>query len=899
MKRLLHPKVLSIIIFSTILTITGLIYFSIPKFANSTDKFSFKEEQVHPQIFTASTDNNFIEEEWYSEVASDIYKDELNIVWDDKTGTYTSSNPMQNLLFTYNKAGFSVKPKEMQKSLLRDNNKSEIWSVDIKALGYGSDNNFYDFKSSKFTAEKNRAYSEGSGLKIAYLSNMKGMRQDFIIKERPKGAGNLKVELSVKTKLNTKIEKGAVSFISSTNNEEKLRYSNLKVTDANGKELEAWFEEIKASTIKSGLAIVVNDFEAKYPVTIDPISSTPKYMLECNQAVSMYGFTVSSAGDVNKDGYADVIVGASGYGTASNGGAFLYLGSKSGLSTTASWTFKGPSYASLGNCVACAGDVNGDGYSDVIIGASQYTNGSGQDYEGAAYVFYGSASGLASTENWRVESNQGDAYMGISVASAGDVNGDGYSDVIIGAYAYDNPDHDEGKVYVYYGSASGLLTTPAWTQEGNQADCYFGNSVACAGDVNGDGFSDVIVGAYVYDNGETDEGKAFLYYGSASGLSQTPNWTAESNQAGAYFGNCVASAGDVNKDGYSDVIIGSMYYNGGQSKEGAAFIYYGSATGLPNTENLRIECDQAEAEFGVGVASAGDVNGDGFDDIIIGARFYDDGETNEGAAFIYYGSKNGITTPYKWMGESNQAAAAMGKCVASTGDINGDGYSDFICGAAKYDNGQKDEGVAFVYFGADDPQPVELVSFKAERSGSSIILRWKTATEVNNYGFEIEKKIKQSGNEQWQKIGFVSGHGNSNSPKEYFFTDKNISAGKYLYRLKQIDNDGTSSYSPEVEVKLNSVLKENSLMQNYPNPFNPQTKISYTILNDSRVKLSVYNLLGQEVSVIVDEIQQAGGYEALWAPDNLAAGIYVYVIEAKSLDGKNSFKSVHKMVYMK
>ncbi|MGE5409953.1 MAG: hypothetical protein ACM3MI_03260, partial [Clostridiales bacterium] len=147
MKRLLHPKVLSIVIFSTILIITGLIYFSIPKYANSTDKFSFKEEKVQPQIFTASTDKNTIEEEWYSEVASDIYKDELNIGWDDKTGTYTSSNPMQNLLFIYNKAGFSVKPKEIQMSLLRDNNQSDNWSVEIKALGYGTENNLYDFKS--------------------------------------------------------------------------------------------------------------------------------------------------------------------------------------------------------------------------------------------------------------------------------------------------------------------------------------------------------------------------------------------------------------------------------------------------------------------------------------------------------------------------------------------------------------------------------------------------------------------------------------------------------------------------------------------------------------------------------------------------------------------------------
>ena len=120
------------------------------------------------------------------------------------------------------------------------------------------------------------------------------------------------------------------------------------------------------------------------------------------------------------------------------------------------------------------------------------------------------------------------------MATAGDVNGDGFSDVIVGALLYDNGETDEGRAYVYHGSAAGLATTAAWTAESNQDDAHFGYSVATAGDVNGDGFSDVIVGAYVYDNGETNEGRAFVYHGSAAGLSPTAAWTAESNQAGAH-----------------------------------------------------------------------------------------------------------------------------------------------------------------------------------------------------------------------------------------------------------------------------------------------------------------------------------------------------------------------------
>src|SRR5439155_4465222 len=192
----------------------------------------------------------------------------------------------------------------------------------------------------------------------------------------------------------------------------------------------------------------------------------------------------------------------------------------------------------------------------------------GQTDEGRAFVFLGSASGLASTPAWTAESDQASADFGASVATAGDVNGDGYADVIVGAHLYDNGQSNEGRAFVFLGSASGLASTPAWTAESNQANADFGVSVATAGDVNGDGYSDVIVGAPLYDNGQTDEGRAFLYLGSASGLSASPAWTAESDQAGAQFAASVASAGDVNGDGFDDVLVGAPLFDNGQTDEG-------------------------------------------------------------------------------------------------------------------------------------------------------------------------------------------------------------------------------------------------------------------------------------------------------------------------------------------
>src|SRR5262249_1666350 len=136
---------------------------------------------------------------------------------------------------------------------------------------------------------------------------------------------------------------------------------------------------------------------------------------------------------------------------------------------------------------------------------------------------------------------------------------------IVGANAYSNGQNGEGRAFVYHGSASGLAASPAWTAESDQAAAAFGYSVSTAGDVNGDGYSDVIVGAFLFDNGQVDEGRAYVYHGSASGLASSPAWTAEGDQSSALFGWPVSTAGDVNGDGYSDVIVGAVLFTDGET----------------------------------------------------------------------------------------------------------------------------------------------------------------------------------------------------------------------------------------------------------------------------------------------------------------------------------------------
>jgi hypothetical protein len=445
--------------------------------------------------------------------------------------------------------------------------------------------------------------------------------------------------------------------------------------------------------IAAALLVLPTRGEAALPS--DPRINPPGWFAESDQAIAIFGYSVAGAGDVNGDGYDDVIVGAASYdnGQENEGRAYVYHGSATRPSLTPDWTAESDQVqANYAISVAGAGDVNGDGYDDVIVGAENFNGG---DFgEGRAFVYHGSAAGLSLTANWTAESDQNSAQFGGSVAGAGDVNGDGYDDVIVGAESYDDGEHGEGWAFVYHGSAAGLSNIADWTADSDTRSAFFGNSVAGAGDVNGDGYDDVIVGAYLYENVRNGEGGAFAYHGSAEGLSATANWTAEGNRAFAFFGTSVAGAGDVNADGFDDAIVGANGYDNGR-----VFAFHGSAAGLSPTGSWTAESNQANAGFGHSVAGAGDVNGDGFGDVIVGAWAYDNGQTDEGRTFSYCGSATGLKRRACAGSESNQADASFGWSAAGAGDVNGDGNGDVIVGAYHYDNGQTDEGRAFAYFG--------------------------------------------------------------------------------------------------------------------------------------------------------------------------------------------------------
>lgn len=192
------------------------------------------------------------------------------------------------------------------------------------------------------------------------------------------------------------------------------------------------------------------------------------------------------------------------------------------------------------------------------------------------------------------------------------------------------------------------------------------------------------------------------------------------------------------------------------------------------------------------------------------------------------------------------------------------------------------------------PLPVELTSFTAISKGRSVELAWKTATEVNSSKFEIER----NNGKEWSKVASLDASGTSNAPKDYSYVDKLKSAavGTISYRLKMIDNDGKFEYSTIAEVKIVPTIY--ALEQNYPNPFNPETRIQYSLPEDAKVTLTVYDLTGREVSRVVNEQQVAGYYEQKFGGYNFASGVYFYRIITES-NGKVAFTQVKKMVMVK
>lgn len=233
--------------------------------------------------------------------------------------------------------------------------------------------------------------------------------------------------------------------------------------------------------------------------------------------------------------------------------------------------------------------------------------------------------------------------------------------------------------------------------------------------------------------------------------------------------------------------------------------------------------------------------------------------------------------------------ASLQPAIQTTFNANGRNGAFFIA-----QNGQLEKGIKVL--------PVELTSFSASIISNHVQLKWRTATELNNMGFEIEKSILSNNHmlDEWKKIGFVPGNGTTTSLHQYSFTDASSIEGKLKYRLKQIDVGGAFEYSKAIEVDLSQPTEFN-LSQNYPNPFNPATEISFALPVESHVNLVVFNLLGEKVATLFDGIQQMGMHKVIFDAKSLTSGIYFYQISSSpvALNSGQTFRQIKKMMLLK
>jgi hypothetical protein len=422
-----------------------------------------------------------------------------------------------------------------------------------------------------------------------------------------------------------------------------------------------------------------------------PASTSELVGLSGTNAGDMFGFSASCAGDVNNDGYDDVIVGApsNSAGGTGAGRAYLYFGGPS-MDKNPDVTFTGAALDDrFGISVSTAGDVNNDGYDDVIIGA--HYNDAGGNNAGRAYIFFGSQNMDNVADVIFTGAAAGD-LLGVSTSDAGDVNNDGYDDVIVGATGNDSAGNNAGAVYLYFGGQNMDNIADAMFT-GETINGSFGQ-VSRAGDVNNDGYDDILVGAWEYGGTGARTGRAYIYLGSKN-PDNVPDVIFSGEGDGDYFGFRGLSGGDINNNSYSDVIIGAHNNDGGGNRAGRVYLYNGSQN-MDNITDVTFTGFVADDLFGSDAAFAGDVNNDGYGDIIISATGNDSLSTNSGVAYIFFGGQSIDTIPDRtYIGPAQHWW--FGYTVNGAGDVNNDGYDDFLIAWDNFQNTSTDPGYVNIY----------------------------------------------------------------------------------------------------------------------------------------------------------------------------------------------------------
>ena len=571
---------------------------------------------------------------------------------------------------------------------------------------------------------------EGAGVTVRYDHKDRGLEQIVEIARRPVGEDALRVvfEAPAGFEHHQPLERAELEV--RYEGRRIFGWQGLTVLDADGQRLEARLEGEGPQMIYH-----IEDAQARYPLTLDPVATTSPWQSVGLTSSGAYGQSVAMAGDVDNDGFNDLLVGEPFFSSnpadpnqQKEGRVVLYKGSATGLRNTASWSVEADvNEAWMGSDVNTAGDVNGDGFTDIIVGAKLFTdndpNSGSPQYAGRAYVFLGAntPAGLQTTPAWTYTGTQTGVNAGDRVAGVGDVNCDGLDDVAVGVPRYSYSDAtgntltSAGRLLVFYGQAGnpgGVQNTPAWSYAWPSTFVGFPSEIATMVNVNDDAAGgnpcyDIVASAAFASatpsGGSTLSagGQVVVFHGGSTGPSATPDTVLHGTQRGELFGYSVIGAGDVNGDTIDDVVVGAPFFDGaGLTDSGRIALYLGSANGLSDPP-ADVELSTFNgARFGFSLG-ASDLDGDGDNDVIVGAPEFTGGQAREGAVFFFLGASAGLVTPPAVTRvESNVSRSNFGFDVAGTRTptFDGDALGEAVVGARNYVRAT-DLGAVFVYYG--------------------------------------------------------------------------------------------------------------------------------------------------------------------------------------------------------
>jgi hypothetical protein len=482
-----------------------------------------------------------------------------------------------------------------------------------------------------------------------------------------------------------------------------------------------------------------------------------------NSGLGMY---IGMIGDVNNDGYDDIaLTGRENYYPTSR--VMIYFGG-SEMDDTPDVILEGiDPDDSFGDAIEAAGDINNDGYDDVIVGSDNYNSNSGR-----AYVFYGGAE-MDGVPDVIMSGEGPDHYFGSKVSGAGDINNDGYADVMVGAYAYNS---NTGRVYVYYGGAA-MDNTPDLVLTGENPSDSFGGDLSDAGDVNKDGYDDFIISSRGYNS---SSGRVYVYHGGST-VDSTPDLIIDGQSQGGTFGITISDAGDVNKDGYDDILIGGRSYY----SDRRTFVYHGGESMDANYDEVLLEDNAVRENYKrMIVRGAGDLNNDGFDDVV---SFYFAREADVIRIYVYYGRENMHNYPDFYMSDNSKYD---GFALTAGGDYNGDGYDDVLFGHGSWDTYH---GRVLLYCGGSSMDNVADFIFLGEGRDNTFGSAVTKAGDVNNDGYEdILVGAKSYNNNTGRAYIYFGGLDMDNTPDVVMTGSEGVNTyfGTSVAGIGDVNNDG-------------------------------------------------------------------------------------------------------------